>query len=96
MTTTHDNHAAGASTWPAAAVIHPDAQVQPAAHADADLSDADWGAINRELLAEKLASAYHPGVDVRAMFADPRNASIRADWLAVADAAVAEVLGVAP
>lgn len=89
MTTTHDNHA-GASTWPAAAAI------DPAAHADADLTGADWGAMNRELLAEKLADAYYPGLNARAMFADPRSAGLRADWLAVADAAVAEILGVAP
>lgn len=65
--------------------------LEASAPADPDLSGehADWGTVNREALAQKLAEVYW-GESPLDMDAN------RTVWLAVADTAVSEVLGVAP
>lgn len=72
---------------PATAIMHPTAH----ATAAADVVDAtpDWGAMSRELLAEKLSAAYWRGpVSLHAM-----APATRADWLRVVDVAIAELQG---
>lgn len=86
MTTTHDAHATPATSglWP------PTESPRPDVHVDRP----EWGDVNRELLAEKLAAAFYaptPVGSVRLM-----TPALGALWLRVADAAVDEILGASP
>lgn len=68
----HATHDAG--IWPPPASAEPDV--------------VDYGAMNRELLAEKLVRAYSATLDLSTMRGDLRSA-----WLRVVDVAIAELQG---
>ena len=74
--------------------------LEASAPADPDLSGehADWGAVNREELARKLYGVAFPYTDQPYPLPpfEAQPAGVQASWLAVADTAVAEILGVAP